>query len=124
MNHYYFARMLASEDVEERAAAEKVVVHFPGQGPDGDGAHVNISGAGLLKHAPNPEAGRKLLEFMAGTEGQRLFVQPSWEYPANEAVEIFYPMFPETFKAMDVSVDELSGNNKRALMIFDQVGWR
>lgn len=123
VNHYYFARMVHSEDPAERAAAAKVSVHFPGQN-DGSGVHVNISGAGLLKHAPNSEGGKKLLEFLASDTGQKLFVKPSWEYPAVKSVGIAYPEFPKTFKAADVNAAELAANNKKALMVFDIVGWQ
>jgi iron(III) transport system substrate-binding protein len=116
--------MMDSEDPAEKEAAGNVQIHFPGQGPEGKGVHVNISGAGLLKHAPNPEGGKKLLEFMASEEGQKLFVKPSWEYAANESVDVTYPMFPTTFRADQVPASELAANNKKALMIFDQVGWR
>ena len=124
VNHYYLAPMLASDDPAEREAAEKVQVRFLGQGEDGEGAHVNVSGAGLLKHAPNPEGGKALLEFLASVEGQTLFVKPSWEYPANPKVQVDYPMFPTEFKADQVSASELAANNKKALMIFDRVGWK
>ena len=50
VNHYYYAKMLASDDPAEQAAAAKVKVHFPGQ-LDQSGAHANISGAAMLKHA-------------------------------------------------------------------------
>lgn len=124
VNHYYLARMMASEDPAEKEASGQVQVHFLGQGENGGGAHVNVSGAGLLKHAPNAEGGKKLLEYMASEEGQRLFVKPSWEYPANSDVQIDYPMFPTTFKADKVNASELAANNKKALMIFDTVGWK
>lgn len=124
VNHYYYARMLNSDDPAEVAAAKKVVLHFPGQGADGHGAHVNISGAGVLTHAPNPEGAFKLLAFLASPEGQRLFVKPSWEYPVAEGVSVDYPMLPAEFKADPVDVAALADNNVKALMIFDTVGWR
>ena len=124
VNHYYFAKMLASGDPEQIEAAQKVAVHFLGQGERGDGAHVNISGAGVLKHAPNPAGAVKLLEFMASAEGQKLFVKPSFEYPVATGVEVAYPMFPSTFKANDLNVAVLAANNMNALMIFDAIGWK
>lgn len=124
VNHYYFARMLNSSDAEEVAAAKKVAVHFPGQGTNGDGVHVNISGAGLLKNAPNKEAGIKLLEFMASKEGQALFIKPSWEYPVVDGVEIGYEDFPARFKGGKVSASKLAENNAKALKTFDRVDWR
>ena len=124
VNHYYFAKMVNSSDPAEVEAAKKVAVHFVGQGEGGSGAHVNISGAGVLKHAPNKAGAIKLLEFMASPEGQALFVKPSYEYPAATGVTVEYPMFPKTFKADDVNASDLAANNAQALMVFDSVGWK
>jgi len=124
VNHYYYANMLDSQDPSEVAAARKVVVHFPGQGEGGDGAHLNISGAGVLQHAPNVAGAIRFLEFLASPEGQQLFVAVSYEYPAVPGVEVSYPMFPSSFKANRVSTAELAANNTKALMIFDRIGWK
>jgi iron(III) transport system substrate-binding protein len=124
VNHYYYAGMLTSADAEEAAAAKAVKLHFPGQGENGSGAHVNISGAGLLVHAPNPAGGRAFLEFLASEEGQRLFVAPSWEFPAVPSVTVVYPMFPASIKEDLVPADRLAAHNATAVRIFDLVGWR
>ena len=47
---------------EQQAAAKKVMPFFPNQ--DGRGTHMNISGGGILKHAPNKANAVKLLEFL------------------------------------------------------------
>ncbi len=124
VNHYYYAAMLASDDPAQQEAARAVALHFPGQGPGGGGAHVNVSGAGTLVHAPNPDGARAFLEFLASDQGQRLFVAPSWEYPAVPGVAVDYPMFPDRFVQDLVPASELAANNARAVMIFDTVGWR
>lgn len=124
VNHYYYARMLVSEDASEAAAAQAVRIHFPGQGADSAGVHVNISGAGVLTHAPNASGARRFLDFLATAQGQRLFVQPSWEFPVVDAVDISYPMFPKDFKQDLVPAATLAANNAVAVRIFDTVGWR
>ena len=51
-NTYYLALMLSGKKgAEQQAAAKKVKPFFPNQ--DGRGTHMNISGAGLVKGAPN-----------------------------------------------------------------------
>ena len=51
-NTYYLALMLSGKKgPEQQAAAKKVKPFFPNQ--DGRGTHMNISGAGLVKGAPN-----------------------------------------------------------------------
>ena len=51
-NTYYIALMLSGKKgPEQQAAAKKIKPFFPNQ--DGRGTHMNISGGGVLKHAPN-----------------------------------------------------------------------
>ena len=49
-NTYYLASMAASEKADEKEIAQKVAVFFPNQ--KDRGTHVNISGAGVVKHRP------------------------------------------------------------------------
>jgi iron(III) transport system substrate-binding protein len=64
-NTYYYARLVKSSKPDEREAVAKTGVLWPNQ--DGRGAHVNISGAGVLKNAPHREAAVKFLEYLAAT---------------------------------------------------------
>ncbi len=77
-NHYYLARLL-----EDRPDLS-VKPFWANQ--EGRGVHVNISGAGVLAQADNPELGRRLIEWLA-TDGQNSFVDGNHEYPVNPAVE-------------------------------------
>ena len=61
-NSYYYARMLSGTD-EEREAASKVEVVFPNQ--ENRGTHVNLSGIGVVKSAPNKANAIKFIEFLA-----------------------------------------------------------
>jgi len=58
-NQYYYARLLRSQKADEREVAERVGVVFANQASWG--THVNVSGAGVMKHAPNREAAVKFL---------------------------------------------------------------
>ncbi|MBF0214753.1 MAG: extracellular solute-binding protein, partial [Magnetococcales bacterium] len=51
------------------------------------GTHINVSGAGVTKHAKHPEAARKLLEWLSTPEAQSLFAELNLEFPANPAVK-------------------------------------
>ena len=90
INHYYVAQMLASDGADRRAA-EAVRVIFPDQGlsqtPLG-GAHVNISGAGVVKTAPNRENAIKFIEYLLSDEAQKVLVSGTYEYPVAEGVAI------------------------------------
>ena len=85
-NTYYLALMLSGKKgVEQQAAAKKVKPFFPNQ--DGRGTHMNISGGGILKHAPNKANAIKLLEFLLTKEAQEHIVNNTFEYPMINGVE-------------------------------------
>jgi len=122
-NSYYFARLMKSEEAEDKAVVERVGVVFPNQ--DGRGAHINVSGAGVLKHAPHPEAAVRFLEYLASEDAQHYFVDASNEYPAVDGVAInsvLQALGP--FKADPLNVSVLGENQPEAQRIFDRVGWQ
>jgi iron(III) transport system substrate-binding protein len=85
-NTYYLALMLSGKKgPEQQAAAKKVKPFFPNQ--DGRGAHMNISGGGILKYAPNKANAIKLLEFLLTKEAQEHIVNNTFEYPMIEGVK-------------------------------------
>jgi iron(III) transport system substrate-binding protein len=79
-NTYYLALMLSGKKgPEQQAAAKKVKPFFPNQGDRG--THMNISGGGVLKNAPNKANAIKLLEFLLTKEAQNHIVNNTFEYP-------------------------------------------
>jgi iron(III) transport system substrate-binding protein len=122
-NTYYLARLLASDKAEDRAIGEKLAVFFPNQGDRG--THVNISGAGVLKSAPNKDNAVKLLEFLVSPEAQRYFADISFEYPVNPAVKP-HPVlagFGE-FKQDTLNAATFAANSLEASKIMDRAGWK
>lgn len=122
-NHYYYVRMLTSDDAGQRAAAEAVQIVFPNQ--DGRGVHANVGGAGMVRGAPNAENAVRFLEFLASDEAQGLFASGNFEFPAVAGAELH----PEIQKWGDVRVDDLNiavlgENNAEAVRIMDRAGWR
>ena len=69
---------------EQQEAAKKVKPFFPNQ--NDRGTHMNISGAGLVKGAPNKKNAIKLVEFLLSTEAQEHIVNNTFEYPMIEGV--------------------------------------
>ena len=85
-NTYYLALMLSGQKgTEQQTAAKKVKPFFPNQ--DGRGTHMNISGGGILKHAPNKANAIKLLEFLVTKEAQEHIVNNTFEYPMIDGVK-------------------------------------
>ena len=122
-NHYYFARMIADGKPSDKEAATKVQLVFPDQ--EGRGSHVNISGAGVVKHAPNREQAIALMEFLTSDEAQALFAVANHEYPVVEGVEIspVLESFGE-FKEDPINAAALGENNREAVKVMDRAGWR
>ena len=85
-NTYYYALMLSgSKGEEQKAAAKKVLPFFPNQ--DDRGTHMNISGGGVVKNAPNKANAIKLLEFLLTKEAQEHIVNNTFEYPIIDGVK-------------------------------------
>lgn len=116
VNSYYVARFVGTE------TGDKIGVLFPNQ--DGRGTHVNISGAGVAAHAPNRENAVELLRFLLRDETQRDFALVNNEYPVVEGVAMSGPVATlGDFKADDLAAAALGENQRRAVEIFDEVGW-
>jgi iron(III) transport system substrate-binding protein len=121
VNHYYFARLLADED--ERDEFDRLRLIFPNQ--DGRGTHVNVSGAGVLKNAPNRRNAVKLLEFLTSPEVQKTYAAGTFEYPVVEGVELadVLDRFGD-FKSDNLDATVLGENNREATRVMDRAGWR
>ncbi len=123
VNHYYWARLAKSDDAADQEVAEATAVFFPNQ--DDRGTHVNISGAGVLATAPNPENAVTFIEYLATPEAQTIFAQSNNEYPVVEGVDID-PVVAElgNFKVDNLNVSAYGPNNPDVVKIVDQVGWK
>lgn len=123
MNTYYFGLMLNSNDPEERKVAEKLAVFFPDQ--NGKGAHINVSGAGVVKSAKNKENAIKLLEFLSGEKAQKAYAEANYEYPVLKGVspsELLHSW--GSFKEQSVNLSILGENSEKAVKILNEVGWK
>ncbi|MGD1896623.1 MAG: Fe(3+) ABC transporter substrate-binding protein [Phormidesmis sp.] len=122
VNHYYWARLAKSDDESDLDAVEKTAVFFPNQ--DGRGTHVNISGFGMVKGAPNPENAVTFMEFLVSPEAQTVFAQSNNEYPVAPDVELD-PVVAELgqFKVDAVNVTAYGRNNPQVTEIVDRAGW-
>ena len=124
-NTYYIALMLSGKKgPEQQAAAKKVKPFFPNQ--DGRGTHMNISGGGVLKHAPNKANAIKLLEFLLTKEAQQHIVNNTFEYPMIEGVEPnkLITQFGLGFKQdLKTKVSKYGKDQADALKIMTEAGW-
>lgn len=122
-NHYYYVRLLHSDDEADREAARKVGVIFPNQ--DDRGTHINVGGAGLVSEARNPENGIRFLEFLSSDEAQEVLANRNYEFPVVDGVKK-NPVLESwgNFQKDSLNISELGENNPEAIRIFDRVDWR
>lgn len=122
-NHYYYVRLLESDDAGDREAAESVEILLPNQ--EGRGAHVNVGGAGVVADAPNRDNAIRFLEFLSSDEAQRLFAAGNHEFPVVDGVEVDGTLATwGDFKRDALNINALGEHNPEAIRIFDRVGWR
>jgi len=123
-NSYYYARLLRSARVEDQEVVAKAGIVWPDQA--GVGAHVNISGAGVLKNAPHREAAVRFLEYLASDEAQRYFADGNNEWPVVKGIVVKNPALEAmgTFKADSVPIATLGRNTPAAQKLVDRAGWR
>jgi len=125
-NTYYLALMLSGKKGEEQKnAAKKVIPYFPNQ--KDRGTHMNISGAGILKYAPNKQNAIKLLEFLLTKDSQTHIVNNTFEYPIIKGVEPnkLIAQFGTNFKQdLNTNVSVYSKRQSEALKIMTEAGWQ
>ena len=92
---------------------------------ESSGVHVNISGAGVTKHAKNPAAAARLIEWLSTSEPQHMFSELNLEFPANPAV----PSVPLVaswgeFRQDDLNVETAGRLQSAAVMLMDRADYR
>lgn len=122
-NTYYFARALRT-DVSGLSAdeLENIGWVFPAQ--NAEGAHMNLSGAGVAANAPNRENAIKFLEYLASDSAQKYFSAGNDEYPSVPGVGLS-PSVAELglFRPDAVDLSAVAQNVPLAQQIFNEVGW-
>ena len=125
-NTYYLALMLSGKKGEEQqAAAKKVLPFFPNQ--QDRGTHMNISGGGILKHAPNKANAIKLLEFLLTKEAQEHIVNNTFEYPMIDGVsphELVVQMGLGFKQDLKTKVANYGKKQADALEVMTAAGWK
>ena len=124
-NSYYIGIMLSGSAGEKQLeAAKKLKMIFPNQG--NRGAHINISGAGILKNSPNSKNANLFLEFLISKKVQKNMVEKSYEYsilrgvaPSNEIAS-----FGLNFNEDQTSVRNFGELNPAAVRLMDRSGWK
>ena len=125
-NTYYLALMLSgNKGPEQQAAAKKVKPYFPNQ--NDRGTHMNISGAGLVKGAPNKANAIKLVEFLLSKEAQEHIVNNTFEYPMISGVSphpLLVAMGLDFKQDLKTKVANYGKKQAEALEVMTGAGWK
>ena len=83
VNTYYYGRLM------EKKPDLALNIFWPNQNlkAKNAGVHVNISGAGITRHAKHEAAAVKFLEWLSSEKAQNLFADVNLEYPVNPRVK-------------------------------------
>ena len=123
-NTYYLARMMRSTKAEDQQAMNAVGIVWPNQ--QSWGTHVNVSGAGMLKHAPNKANAVKFMEYLASNEAQAYFADGNNEWPVVKGSVVANPTLVAmgTFRPDALPIGELAKSTVAAQKVFDRAGWK
>lgn len=121
-NTYYFARAIRKDVKGLPDVIDSMGWVFPSQ--DAEGAHMNLSGAGVAANAPNKDNAIKFLEYLASDQAQQYFSNGNDEFPAVMGVAVSDSVAAlGEFKADDVQLSAVAKNVPTAQKIFNEVGW-
>lgn len=116
-NTYYFGRLM------EKKPGLPLAIFWPNQ--QGSGAHVNVSGAGIVKHAKHEKEAVALLEWLSSDKAQNLFADVNLEYPVNPGVKSD-PVVAAwgTFKQNPLNVAKAGELQADAVKLMDRAGYK
>ena len=124
-NSYYVGRMkTADPGSDNRKWGDAIQVIRPSFA-NGQGTHVNVSGAAVAKNAPHKAQAVKLLEFLVSPKAQQMYAQSNFEYPVRKGVAID-PVIKQSIGEITpdtTSLVDIARNRKKASELIDKVGF-
>lgn len=121
VNTYYYGRLM------EKNPNLPLAIFWPNQAiqEQSAGVHVNISGAGVTRHARNPAGAQKLIEWLASEKAQNRFADVNMEYPVNPKVAPDAKVAAwGSFKQNLVNVKEAGSLQAKAVKLMDRAGYK
>jgi len=123
VNTYYFGRLSNSDKASDQKVVEAVGLFWPNQ--NDRGAHMNVSGAGVVKSATNKDNAIKLIEYMSMADSQSWYASVNSEFPVKKGVAISETLTHwGKFKSDAIALNKLGENNRAAVELMDRVGWK
>ena len=117
VNSYYFGRF------KHKTPDAPVNIFWSNQASSG--VHVNISGAGVTKHAKHRDAAVKFLEWLSSDKAQSLYADANLEFPVNPKVKPA-PLVASwgPFKQDATNLAEAGKLQTKAVMLMDRAGYK
>ncbi len=123
-NSYYYVRLLKSTKPEDQKIIAATGLVWPNQ--KSFGTHMNISGAGVVKHAKNRDAAIKYLEYLTSDAAQGYFANGNNEWPVVKGAPLENKALVSlgNFKMDTLNISALGKHQAAAQKIFDKVGYK
>lgn len=123
-NSYYYVRLMKSTKPEDQKVIAATGLIWPNQ--KSFGTHMNVSGAGVIKTAPNKAAAIQFLEYLTSNEAQSYFANGNNEWPVVKGAALNNKELASlgTFKMDTLNIGALGKNQPAAQKIFDRVGYK
>jgi iron(III) transport system substrate-binding protein len=123
-NTYYLVRMMRSTAKADKDAVAAIGMVWPNQ--QSWGTHVNVTGGGVMKNAPNRAAAVRFLEYLASESAQTYLANGNNEWPVVPAAVASNPTLESLgkFKADELPIASIGRAQINAAKIIDRVGWR
>ncbi|MFK7753764.1 MAG: extracellular solute-binding protein [Sedimentitalea sp.] len=123
-NTYYFARSIR-RDVKGLPAEARANIGWVFPAQNAEGAHMNLSGGGVAKNAPNKANAIRFMEYLASDQAQQYFSAGNDEYPAVPGVGLSPSVAAlGLFRPDAVNLSNVAKNVPAAQQIFNDVGWQ
>ena len=117
VNSYYYGR-LAKKD-----PSIPIAIFWPNQATGG--AHVNVSGAGVVASSKNKDEAVKFLEWLSTETAQQIFAEVNMEYPVNPAVSNNSAVSAwGSFKQNKINLKNAGENQAAAIQLMDRAGYK
>ncbi|MCP3908937.1 MAG: extracellular solute-binding protein [Oceanicoccus sp.] len=122
VNTYYYGRL------KKQKPEIPLALFWPnqqGEGAQGRGVHVNVSGVGITRASQNKVLAQQLIEWLTTPEAQRMLMDLNQEYPVNPGVEMNAELQAwGLFKGDQIDVSEAGRLQAAAVKLMDRVGYR
>ncbi|WFE69612.1 extracellular solute-binding protein [Thiomicrospira sp. R3] len=116
VNTYYYGRLEADNP--------NTPLKLAWANQESTGTHINISGAGIVKHASQPNNARSLIEWLSAEKAQQTFGALNREYPANPSIDndALVAAWGE-FKQDQLNLRQVGVLQQAATMLINRVGY-